>query len=192
MDPDSKEFLETVLKAHRAGDREAMSMASVAAYVQNGDRMLHTGRRHDAQVDAQIKAKLAACGLEELYDPPEESTDEMGTMINCTFNGDETIQQLASVLGGSDGTENAERPAGPETPKGSEGPKEPPAKTEPATPTAKPSRWKRLTDFMLPLGAGAAITAGGFTLANMGRDTPKQDAYDIRALPWEPFPSQTR
>jgi hypothetical protein len=162
------ELFDKLLKAHRASDREAFSLASVAAYVQNQGRKIHVDQRMDAQVDAYLKAKYNECGQPDVYQPPATDDDMAGsTLINCTFNSDEAVQQITSAIGELGKTEGQE-----------------PAQPEPAPQPEKPKQrpwWGRLLGTLAAVGLGAAITFGA---AKYFQGEPSK--FDMTALPYQP------
>lgn len=139
-------------------------MASVAAYVKNGEEMIRSKHRHEAQVDAQIKARLAACGQEDLYNPPDSEDEMSPTFINCPINSEKSIETIMQGLMGITESENQ-----PKTPE------------KPAEPVEQPKR--RTPRWLMPL-LGAGIAAGGVGLGAWLSDSGsnQQDAYNIKAI----------
>lgn len=159
----ARDVIEKLIATKRATDREAMSMASVAAYTQQQQRQLLIGQRMDAQVDAALKVKYAECGHEGAYTPPNEG-DEVGSpvFINCDIKGDEAVSKMANMatalVTGETGSE--------------------PRKPRPW--------WAKLLGTLLAVGLGAAIA---FAAAEyFGGDA---NAYDMTALPYVPTPAAT-
>ena len=157
-----------------------MSMASVAAYVQNQQELIRSKRRQEAQVDAQLKAKYAACGQEDVYEPPG-GEDEMASpvLINCTFNDEKSIQSIMEGIGNIvDGGDNDEAKPNPQEPK----PK--PKPVQPVQPRPQPNGMQK---WVWPAIAAAGMGAGGLGLGlALGGDKDTQNQYDMRAIPYQP------
>ena len=178
MDSDAKSIFEKLIQAHRASDREAMSMVAVASAAQNQTDMRRERLRQEAQADALVKAKYAACGREDLYQPPSESEDgqmKAPTLINCTFNGNEAIEELTQMFSDVSVSENNQQQPEPKQP-------------EP-TPSKPQSYLAKILGRIAPILAGAVIAGGGVYLANKLQSPDKTTmGYDFRALPYEPSP----
>lgn len=176
MDPDVKELLEKKFEAKQSTQHDAMSYASVAAYVQNQQDMVLSGRRHEAQVDALLKVNYAECGYPDAYKPPEAEDDMGSTLINCTFNGDDSIAQMSQAI--SNVAESGKQPEKPD-----------PVKQEPSVVVVPPPpKGSRVPKWLLPI-AGAAMGAGlTFAAASYfgGDDANTQNVYDMVAVPYYP------
>ena len=174
MDPDAKEFLERKFEAKQATQQDAMSYASVDAYIQNQLDMVRSGRRHEAQVDAMLQVQYAKCGYPDAYKPPPAEDDPVGSMINCTFNGDEAITKISQAISGGE--------TKPET-------KPDPTKTDPVVilPPPPPRKGSNVPKWLLPL-AGVALGSGlTFAAASyFGSGDDKDTQNQVIAVPYEP------
>jgi hypothetical protein len=173
------EALEQRFEHKKVTDHQAMSMASVAAYVQNQSDMIRSGRRHEAQADAILKVKYSECGYPDAYQPPEPPEDEdMATMINCTFNGDKTISDITQAMSKVSNNESDE----------TEKPSEPVEPKEPVVVLPPPPKGSNVPKWLLSL-AGIAIGAGltfGAAQYFGGDDKDTQNVYDAVAIPYFP------
>ena len=175
------DLLKDLTETERLRERESMSMAAVAEFVHGGHRLRHTGKRHDAQVDAMLRVKYEQCGYPDAYQPPEADDDMAGsTFINCRIVGDEAINSLSEVAQSMvDGDDDEKK-------KPDEGTGQP---VEPSP--AQPTNGKRDSTLAKAALLGASlIGAGGAGALLTQWLTPSSSldpsVYSVQAIPYEP------
>lgn len=169
-DTSGRELLSQILRSKQSSEREAMSYAAVANFVENGQQILRNGRRHNAQSDAYLKAKFKACGMEDAYQPPEETGDDLATMINCTFNGDKAVSQISKAVTAIGTDDDEPQPVDP-------GPVPPPP------PAERPNRLLPALGLLAAVALGSGLT---FAASQFFGDQGEGKAYDIVAVPYIP------
>lgn len=137
--------------------KDAFNLAHLPGIIDQQKALQHSRRRHESQVDAMLKAKYQACGMD--YEPPEEEVGD--TYINCPVISDRAIGAMARAAGGTPGAEMQ------------------PGQQPQTTPW-----WSKLLKALMLL---AAVTLGAllvwWTLQQFGGG---QDSYEIIAVPFDP------
>jgi hypothetical protein len=90
------EFIGAIRKLETPFDK-AHNFVHVAGQVDNNNMLKRNARRMEAQVDAALKAKYKQCGMEGVYEPPDEEDDMGNTYINCPIIGNEGIRAIADA-----------------------------------------------------------------------------------------------
>lgn len=173
---EKSQLLELVRDFSQRKHRDTMSMADVAMHYQQGQQMLHNGRRMNAQVDMHLRER---CG--DNYQPPEE--DVGNHLFNNVFVGNEALRELSELLDERSSSQEGQAASQPQSPQSA--PEPPPAqKPQPVSTGQRPSKKAGLVKTAALVGATALGT--GAAVNYFTDDTDTRNVYDIEALPFDP------